>query len=459
MKQEKSSNQPEPGSIDVVNEFLRRYEREYDFYQEVSRQCAQRLETALEQNAIRAIVTWRAKRSDRLRTKVEKRYSTKNYATTEQVFDDIVDLAGVRVALYFPADRKKVNQIIDDNFELCHAPKDHFPPHENDTYKKIFQGYQAVHYRVKLRADGLGDTQQRYADAAVEVQVASVLMHAWSEVEHDLVYKPFSGDPSVDEHAILDQLNGLVMTGEVALESLQRAVQARMNKADSIFKSHYDLAAYIYDAIRPLYDNDTDDPVIGRVDVLYRFLALIELLKPEELRRHIERVTPHSNGEPISEQLVDLIISEDLSRIPYYICATDELMQRNPYRSSDDEHNQNQTKNAVALLKFITLYNMFSSAISDIYHIVVEGGNARATSLQVNELLTYLKINRYIRMFHEAVLYRNSLVHQKTQIDETELNRTIVVLRDILTAIQDNVSEEARNRLTQAISEFSTIEN
>ena len=47
-------------------------------------------------------------------------------------------------------------------------------------------------------------------------------MHAWSEVEHDLVYKPLAGDLSEEELAILDEINGLVLTGEIALERLQK---------------------------------------------------------------------------------------------------------------------------------------------------------------------------------------------------------------------------------------------
>ena len=43
-------------------------------------------------------------------------------------------------------------------------------------------------------------------------------MHAWSEVEHDLIYKPLQGTLSKEELAILDELNGLVLAGEIALE-------------------------------------------------------------------------------------------------------------------------------------------------------------------------------------------------------------------------------------------------
>ena len=71
-----------------------------------------------------------------------------------------------------------------------------------------------------MRDASLTDAQKRYADARIEIQVASLLMHAWSEVEHDLVYKPLQGGLSTDEYAILDELNGLVERGEIALERL-----------------------------------------------------------------------------------------------------------------------------------------------------------------------------------------------------------------------------------------------
>lgn len=70
---------------------------------------------------------------------------------------------------------------------------------------------------MQLRDVSLSEAQKRYAEARVEIQVASVVMHAWAEVEHDLVYKPLAGELSQDEYAILDELNGLVMAGEIAL--------------------------------------------------------------------------------------------------------------------------------------------------------------------------------------------------------------------------------------------------
>lgn len=55
-----------------------------------------------------------------------------------------------------------------------------------EPYKKIFSGYEAKHFIISIK-----DSSSRYiGDNFVEIQVASVLMHAWAEVEHDLIYKP-----------------------------------------------------------------------------------------------------------------------------------------------------------------------------------------------------------------------------------------------------------------------------
>ncbi|MGG3797715.1 RelA/SpoT domain-containing protein [Metabacillus fastidiosus] len=102
----------------IINEFLERYEKEYDFYQEAARVCSFKCEKNLENSGIRAIVSHRAKRPDRLREKLEKRNEQKNYSTVEEIYADIVDLAGVRIALYFPGDQDEIQRLIDNLFMI-----------------------------------------------------------------------------------------------------------------------------------------------------------------------------------------------------------------------------------------------------------------------------------------------------------------------------------------------------
>lgn len=93
-------------------------------------------------------------------------------------------------------------------------------------------------------------------------------MHAWAEVEHDLVYKPLQGKLSEEEYSILDELNGLVLAGEIALERLQRAGERRVATSGRLFDNHYDLAAYLLNRAAPLLTGANPEAIIGRVDVL-----------------------------------------------------------------------------------------------------------------------------------------------------------------------------------------------
>ena len=276
--------------MSLTDDFVSRYRKEYDFCDQAARLVAQILDAALESAGIRAIVTYRAKSATRLETKIGQRAQTRDYSSIDDIYHDIVDLAGARVALYFPAERNQVGKLIQDLFVLTDSPKE-FPAGSTPSYTKRFSGYWATHYRVRLRESSLNEAQRRYTDALVEVQVASVLMHAWAEVEHDLVYKPTQGRLSDEEYAILDELNGLVIAGEIALERLQKAGETRVVSRGHQFNNHYDLAAYLLDKAGPALKGPVPDAALGRVDLLYALLESLDLGTPENLERYLEAIS------------------------------------------------------------------------------------------------------------------------------------------------------------------------
>ncbi len=300
--------------MDLIAQFVSRYRKEYDFYEQACRMTAQILDSNLQSAGVRAIVTSRAKNPTRLETKVRQREAKKSYAQVEDIYDDIVDLAGVRVALYFPAERDEVGRIIKALFNPVEEPKE-FPTAALPSYKKRFSGYWATHYRVRLPEKSLNDSQKRYADAKIEIQVASVLMHAWSEVEHDLVYKPVQGQLSLEEYAILDELNGLVLAGEIALERLQRAGELRISAHDRAYTNHYDLASSLLDLSREkLAGLNVHESVIGRVDLLFYLLKQLNLNTPEHLAKYVSALHTDFELRPLAEQVIDQVLSEDPAR-------------------------------------------------------------------------------------------------------------------------------------------------
>jgi ppGpp synthetase/RelA/SpoT-type nucleotidyltranferase len=85
----------------------------------------------------------------------------------------------------------------------------------------------------------------------IEIQVASVLMHAWAEIDHDLVYKTLtSGPASQQELRLLDATNGLVHTGEVLLQQLQTAMDDRVAYQNKPFSEQYELLSFLRGQIK-----------------------------------------------------------------------------------------------------------------------------------------------------------------------------------------------------------------
>lgn len=301
----------------LIEEFIARYRKEYDFYDQAARLIAQLLDSSLQSAGIRSIVTSRAKAPSRLEDKVRKRSSGHNYDKLDDIYADIVDLAGVRVALYFPGERDQVGRLISDLFNEVAEPIP-FPEGSQHKYEKRFSGYWATHYRVRLRETLVNEAQRRYLDAVVEIQVASVLMHAWAEVEHDLVYKPLQGPLSDDEYAILDELNGLVMAGEIALERLQRAGEARVASSDRQFENHYELAAYLLEQAKAIVKGPDPEAALGRIDLLFALLARVGLLTPKQLRPYLAGLSDDTETRPLAEQIVDRLVAEDEEKYRIY---------------------------------------------------------------------------------------------------------------------------------------------
>ncbi|WP_233981602.1 GTP pyrophosphokinase [Pectobacterium versatile] len=299
---------------DVINLFMERYNKEFDFYLNLSKIVEDDIRVKLHSFGVRAIVSSRAKSPKRLRDKIIDRNSVRSYSSVESIYSDIVDLAGVRVAIYFPGDMSKVEEIISTEFHIEEKPKT-FPEKKkrlgkNNTYEKVFSGYAAKHFRVKMKGGG------RYANNyPVEIQVASVLMHAWSEVEHDLVYKPLQGSLSHEELMILDEINGLVLSGNLALERLQLAGIKRTEADNYEFKNHYDLALFF---ISCLQENNIDSVNFNDI---FKILKLMGRTKRNELTNVVSWIksNPINKENPISASQIQIIKRDPDSQLYDYI--------------------------------------------------------------------------------------------------------------------------------------------
>ena len=123
----------------LVEEFIARYRMEFDFYDQAARLVAQTLEVSLQAGGIRSIVTSRPKSVLRLEAKARKRATDKSYASVDDIYNDIVDLAGARVALYFPGERHQVDTLVKSLFVLNARPKEFHPHRRRRPTTSVFR--------------------------------------------------------------------------------------------------------------------------------------------------------------------------------------------------------------------------------------------------------------------------------------------------------------------------------
>lgn len=217
----------------VITLFMSNYQRQRDYYYAAARLASSQCEEALERSGIRAITTFRVKRSDHLQAKLLRRRSQRRedgrgeYKDDQSIRDDIPDLAGVRMALYFPDDCEQVGKLLEETFRVENKERMRSKKYTRPGFHQRVDGYTADHYRVRLKPSALRPEQHRYSEAVIEIQVASLLMFSWFEVSHELTCKPGNGQASKDELGMLDALNGLVIAGELILKQLQARASSR----------------------------------------------------------------------------------------------------------------------------------------------------------------------------------------------------------------------------------------
>jgi ppGpp synthetase/RelA/SpoT-type nucleotidyltranferase len=181
-----------------------RYQREYDRYLKLCSRVADicRYEI-VEANAIRAHVTFRAKGPKNLEAKLRKFAQTgrKSLPTLESVFDQVRDLAAVRVATYVQTDEGKVTEAISKRFVGSNGKAvrvDLKDKHAIDPQNF----YRATHIEVFLQAKDIVGTYSNVDGVPCEIQVCSMMAHVWNEIEHDIGYKP-TGELSALERTAL----------------------------------------------------------------------------------------------------------------------------------------------------------------------------------------------------------------------------------------------------------------
>jgi ppGpp synthetase/RelA/SpoT-type nucleotidyltranferase len=275
-------------SDDTIKKAIQRYHREYDRYLKLSARVAEICRTeVVEGNAIRAQVTARAKSPKSLEGKLRRFAATgkKNIQDVDAVFEQIRDLAAVRIATYEQRYEEQVVHLVCSRFvDSIGRPPQHERKDKNLEDPANF--YRASHVEVFLTPSDVVGTYSNVVDVPCEVQVCSMMAHVWNEVEHDLGYKPAVGVLSEQEKGFLVMLGQSVRVGDGTIASLFAETERRQKEQGGVFSDVYDFVARLRGWF-PGVD-------FGRnAGALFESLQPIRLTNPDSIRKQLDRSELH----------------------------------------------------------------------------------------------------------------------------------------------------------------------
>lgn len=208
---------------DVLDAVVALRVRNYLQYQRLAQRVREIAEDAAAEHLIRCSVQHRVKSTDRLRKKLQvwrDKGKLDGFTDASAILARIGDIAAVRITTYLDRDRDRIEEKLRGRLEFV----------SSERKDRVDSLYRAIHMDVKLLADEVLQTQEDQAleGMVCEVQVCTLLSHVYSEIEHDLRYKPLSGDISADEARLLNALGHLTLTGDQIILSLIERTEERV---------------------------------------------------------------------------------------------------------------------------------------------------------------------------------------------------------------------------------------
>ena len=164
----------------MINEkIIKRYETHLDDLKGLKHELAFKFAMLIDEQAIKI-----HRLSSRLKSKESLKAKLSRPDKIYHSIDDITDILGFRIITYFEDSIDEIARVVEENFEVDFA---------NSIDKRKFLdsskfGYRSLHYICYLPND-LGGFEFEENRFKFEVQIRTILQHAWAEIEHDLGYK------------------------------------------------------------------------------------------------------------------------------------------------------------------------------------------------------------------------------------------------------------------------------
>lgn len=207
--------------LSIASDLVQRYRDALPAYQSFASRLENLIAALLKAEGVRVHFTEaRAKTPESFKEKISRPGSS-----YDDPLNQIPDLVGVRIVLYYQDDVERVGELIKREFEVLEVERSH----QIDKYSPDQFGYLSVHHIVRLSVARSGLMEWKSAAGLrAEVQVRTVLQHSWAAISHALQYKR-EGDVPISLRRKLFRLAGLF---ELADEEFMELRDARARLAE-----------------------------------------------------------------------------------------------------------------------------------------------------------------------------------------------------------------------------------
>ena len=156
--------------------FINKYYNKYPQYLKLGDNISEAIKLLIkEENISVANISSRIKT---LKSFLQKQ-KRKNYSDP---FNEMHDFCGIRIICFFTSDIKKIQNIIRKEFNVIEEKEKNLQNHQF--------GYRSRHLIVTIKDSWVESPNYRdLNNIKIEIQVRTILMHAWAEIEHKLAYK------------------------------------------------------------------------------------------------------------------------------------------------------------------------------------------------------------------------------------------------------------------------------
>lgn len=190
------------------------YVEKAHLYDSLAQSVVQILKSIMKSEKISFIdVPYRIKTKDSCVGKLKKK-------SHYQSFEDMTDIAGLRIITLVESDLEKVSKIIAENFNV----------HQEDSGDKSDLlgadkfGYRSIHFVCDI-----GQEREKFPESALfkglcfEIQIRTALSHAWAEIEHDRGYK-LGGELPAHLKRRFNLLSGLLESADLEFNRLSEEI-------------------------------------------------------------------------------------------------------------------------------------------------------------------------------------------------------------------------------------------